>query len=157
MKAKFLLLLLSILRLTSAAQTDLTHLVIQTKDGTKVAYAFTKAPKIAFADDFLILCTDEVNVTYPLIDMEVIKYEACVEAGVKDLKTDELLISFIGDSLLFHTLKANSTVSIYSIGGENVLTRNIHQDGEYSFSLSQLTPGIYLVKIDSLTYKIVKR
>ena len=59
--------------------------------------------------------------------------------------------------MLFPFLKANDLIFIYSTEGRQVLKKTIPQDGEYSFSLSQLTSGIYLVKINMLTYKIVKR
>ena len=62
-----------------------------------------------------------------------------------------------GESLLFPALKANSTVSVYSLNGTLVFKKTIHQNGEYAFPLSNLNAGVYMVNVNGLTYKIMKR
>ena len=157
MKGILLTLLLSVLCLTGAAKSDFTHLVIHAKDGTKVAYALENKPKVTFSETDLIISADNVNVAYPLQDMATIVYETGIESGIIDLQTEEPLFQLVGETLLFHAQNTINTISIYSISGNNILTKTIPQDVEYAFPLSQLTYGVYIVKLNGLTYKIVKR
>jgi hypothetical protein len=59
--------------------------------------------------------------------------------------------------LLFPSLKAGSKVAIHNLGGSLVFSRTIETAGNYSFPLKHLDKGVYLVSVDGLTFKIVKR
>lgn len=158
MKKKISLLLLSLLTLTAWAQQSRTHLIVWAKDGTQVAYALNEQPTITFSETDLQIRTTLIEVNYPLDKMAHFGYETKdIQAGLRDITTDEHIARFVGESLVFPYLEAGSNVSVYTPQGQLLLNKTITAAGEYAFPLSYLTTGVYLVHANGLTNKIVKR
>ena len=153
--------LLSILFLScclfAMADEPKTHLVVWAKDGTKVAYALDDKPKVTFSETDLIITAKGVEVNYTLENMARFTYESSDNTAIRDLKTDKVSFKLEGESLLFPALSANSTVSLHALNGTLVFSKTVTESGEYSFPLSSLNSGVYLVTVNGLTYKIVKR
>ena len=139
------------------AENNPTNLVVWAKDGTKVAYALAEKPKVTFTETDLVITASGVEVNYSLENMVRFTYEDNTSTAIANLQTDESTFKLDGESLLFPALKANSTVSVYSLNGMLVFKKTIHQNGEYAFPLSNLNTGVYMVNVNGLTYKIVKR
>lgn len=149
-------MLLSGFCLLAMADEPKTQLVLWAKDGTQVAYALVEKPKITFTETDVVITANSVNVSYPLENMSRFTYENNT-ATVINLQTDESSFKLDGESLLFPTLKTNSTVSVYSPNGTLVFKKTVRQNGEYAFPLSNLNAGVYMVNVNGLTYKIVKK
>jgi hypothetical protein len=157
MKKRILLLLMSFISLVAVAQQSRTHLIVWSNDGTQVAYAFNEQPKITFSETDLQIKTALVEVSYPLANMARFTYETRDTQGLRDITTDEPIGHFMGESLVFPYLEANSNVAIYTPVGQLLLSKTIVSAGEYAFPLSYLNEGVYLVHVNGLTYKIVKQ
>lgn len=153
----FITLLFSCVCLSSFADEPTTELVIWSIDGTQVAYALVDKPKITFNETDLVISVNDIDIRYNLYYLERITYNNSTGIEKIDLKTDEPLFKLDGESLLFPSLKANSTVSIFSLSGSLVLRKTISCNGEYIFPLSNLNTGVYMVNVNGLTYKITKR
>lgn len=157
MKSKILLSLFLCFSLIAKAEENPTSLVVWAKDGTKVAYALAEKPKITFTETDLIITVKGVEVSYALGNMDRFTYESNDETSIVNLQSDESPLKLSGESLLFPALKVNSTVSIFTPNGTLVFKKTVRQNGEYAFSLSNLNAGVYMVNVNGLTYKIVKR
>lgn len=135
-----------------------TNLVVWKKDGSKVAFALTEKPKVTFNENSLMINTTTVSVSYDLEDMAKFTYEDPGEEGIRNIENDkESSFKFDGEMLLFPSLKAGSKVAIHNLGGVLVFARTIEAAGDYSFPISHLDKGVYVVSVDGLTYRIVKR
>ncbi len=153
-----LLSMIFCLCIVAKAEDNPTNLVVWAKDGTKVAYALTEKPKITFTETDLVITAKGVEVNYSLTNMARFTYEVDgATTSITDLKTGNVTLKINGEILLFPALKANSNVSVYSLNGTFVFQKTIMQNGEYAFPLSNLNAGVYLVKVNGLTYKIVKK
>ena len=158
MKKKLSIILLSFFCLTISAQDGKTHLVIISKDGSRVGYQLTHNPKITFTNTDLEIKTDLLEVNYPLANMARFEYEKeNTPTTLRDISTDETICKFIGESLVFPHLDENSTVAIYTAVGQTILSKTILSAGEYAFPLSNLGVGVYMVNVNGLTYKIVRK
>ena len=61
------------------------------------------------------------------------------------------------DNLLLQHAQAGKTVHVFNIAGKQIITIDVKQDGDVTLSeLNALTAGIYFVKIDNTTIKVVK-
>lgn len=156
MKKIFLLLLLPLSCMVSVANEPLNTLVVWAKDGTKVAYSLNGKPKVTFTKTDLVITTNDVEVNYSLENMLRFTY-GNTETGITNLQTGESSFRIDGESLLFPSLKANSTVTVYSVKGVLIFKKTVNQSGEYSFPIGNLSSGVYMVNVNGLTYKIVKR
>lgn len=139
------------------AEESPTHLYVWAKDGTKVGYALAKKPKITFTETDLIISYTGEEISYSLANMDRFTYESNSESSIRNIQTEEFPYKLNGESLLFPNLKANNTVSIYTLDGSLVFMKTVRQNGEYAFPLSNLKAGVYMVNVNGLTYKIVKR
>lgn len=157
MKTTLMALLLPFFCLTAMADEPKTQLVVWAKDGTKVAYALAEKPKVTFTETDLVITAKGVEVNYSLENMARFTYESSENSAIRNLKTDEVSFKLDGESLLFPSLSANSKVSLHSLNGTLVFSKTVRTAGEYSFPLSGLNTGIYMVTVNGLTYKIVKR
>lgn len=157
MKKELLLSLMLFFSLFAKAEEPAPHLVVWAKDGTKVAYALAEKPKVTFTETDLVITANGVEVNYNLEKMARFTYEDNTSVAITNLQTDESLFKLDGESLLFPALKANSTVSVYSLNGTIVFKKTVRKNGEYAFPLSNLNAGVYMVNVNGLTYKIVKK
>lgn len=157
MKSKLLLSMLLGLSIFAKAENNPSNLVVWAKDGTKVAYALAEKPKVTFTETDLVITAKGVEVNYSLENMSRFTYESNDVSAIINLQTDETPFKLTSGSLLFPALKANSIVSVYSLNGTLVFKKTVRQNGEYAFPLSNLNAGIYMVNVNGLTYKVVKR
>lgn len=152
-----LLLLLPLFSIVAVAEETVEKLVVWAKDGTKVAFALAEKPTITFEESDMIITSNGVEVKYALENMARFTYEKSSTTGITNLNNGESSFKLDGESILFPSLKANSTVSVYTVNGTLVLQETVHSDGEYSFPILSLNTGVYIVNVNGLTYKIVKR
>lgn len=154
--ATLLAIFLIFLPLSLASQEKNTF-VIYAKDGTKTSYALNEQPKLSFTETHLVITTNGIEVNYDLDNMEKFTYEYSESSNVTDLRTDNPIIKLDGENLLLSALPANSSISIYSSNGTLVFQKDIRQAGKYAFPLSNLEKGVYIIKTNSLTHKILKK
>lgn len=138
-----------------AVADDVTQLTVWMKDGTKVAFALSEKPTVTFSETELIITTKENN-HYALESISKFTYES-IPDDIKNLLDDTQAFILDGETLLFPSLKANTTVSITSLNGTSIFKKTVKCDGEYAFPLANLQAGVYFVSVNGLTYKIVKR
>lgn len=154
---KILTVLLSFTYFSAMAGEPKTNLVVWAKDGTQVAYALAEKPKVTFTQTDLVITAKGVEVNYSLENMARFTYEDNDATAITNLQTDKTSVKLDGESLVFPALKSNSTVSFYTLNGTLVFNKTVKTAGEYTFPLSGLNAGVYAVKVNGLTYKIVKR
>lgn len=159
MRTRLIFLLLLSISFASLKANDRYTLCISvhSKDGSNVLYALEEKPKITFTDVDLIITSTGIQVSYPLKDMARLTYENKEVTGIKKIHDDKVSFTHDGESIIFPCLKAKDIVSLYAINGTLIFTKNISTDGEYAFSLSDIEKGVYIVKVNSLTYKIMKK
>lgn len=157
MKSKVMALLLSGVFYSAMADEPKTKLIVWAKDGTKVAYLLAENPKVTFTETDLVIMTNEVEVNYALENMTRFTYESNTNTAIANLQTNGPSFKFDGATLLFPMLKANNTVAVYSLNGALAFKKTIQKDGEYAFSISNLNAGVYIVNVNGLTYKVVKK
>lgn len=151
---KFLSLLLFI-PLSAMAESQM-KLTIWAKDGTQVAYALDEEPKVTFTENSMVISSTKIEVNYPLQDMVRFTYGDEVTA-VSHLRTDKSPFKLDGKSLLFPALRLNSVITVYSQSGTLVFQKTVRQGGEYAFPIDGLVKGVYVVKVNGVTYKFLKR
>ena len=158
MKQILLSLLLALPVADAVAGGEGTTLVVWSKDGSKVVYDLSEEPKHTFTASDLVVSTNGVEVTYPLSSLLRFTYEKKDASSLLDITTGRAS-SFRqdGDCLVFTGLAAGSNVSLRSLNGALVFSKAVQAQGEYSFSLSGLAAGVYLVTVNGTTYKIVKK
>lgn len=158
---RFTMLILAVLISTTKAWADDAqanlYLIVWTKSGQQVGYALDKRPVLTFTDTEMKIKGEGFDVVYALENFLRYTYNDHEPTAIKDIRTDKVMGKFEGESLVFPSLKANSTISVYTPNGVQIFKKTVHEDGEYAFPLSALKAGTYLVNVNGQTYKIMKR
>lgn len=95
--------------------------------------------------------------------IDVLQFHLIAALSTEDFDTSSVFISNpVNNELNIEGLTANvKQVSVYSLLGKQVLSKNVNQQATLSFDVSALSSGMYLVKMQgdkgSFVHKIVKQ
>ena len=134
-----------------------TSLIILFKDQTTQTFELEDMPVITVEGLDLKVATNNADVTIPLKDIVRYYFKVNSITGIDEVNTDQESLDYKNGILVMHGLKAGSVVSIYSLDGKLQQSITVPRDGFYRRSLASLQSGVYIVKANSLSYKIMKR
>lgn len=156
MKRKLLAVLL-LSSLTTMADEPKSQLVVWAKDGTKTYFDLAENPKTTFKDNDLVITSESMTISYPLDQVLRYTYELLTD-GIENISREKtVLISQHGDTLTLENLKPGTTVSLYTVDGRLILTQKADASRSVTISLSSRSEGVYIVKANDLTCKMLKR
>lgn len=136
---------------------DRKFLVVETKDHVKTTYMLARKPQVIFENNTLRILSWDADVTYNLSDVLRFTYETKSVTGVSELRDEQAAVNYEDGQLVISGIKAGASVGVYSIDGKLVQKLTAHRSGTYRLSLVPLPQGVYIVKADNVSYKIMKR
>lgn len=136
---------------------DRNFLVVETKDHVQTTYMLAEKPQVRFEGTNLRVVSAKADVTYKLLDILRFTYEKRSVTGVNELRDAQAAVDYEDGELIISGIKAGGAVGVYSLDGKLVRQLTARHAGTYRLSLSALPKGVYIVKADNATYKIMKR
>lgn len=132
-------------------------LTIHQKSGGQISFGFDDKPVITYTDNYIVLKTTKTNVQYPLESLLKITFnetetavKPVVDAKAPILSLDSYAVNIAG-------AKAGVKVTVYSADGKSVNSYKTSPDGDVSFSIADLTEGVYIIKSENLSIKVIKK
>ena len=157
MKSKIVFTIAVLLALLVGSQTvRAQRLIIWQKDGSKVSFNLDEQPKTTFTADNLVITTATSTLNYPLEKIQRYTYEGGT-LSVHDVKTEGVVISHEGDNIIVKGLAIGKTVAVYRMDGTQPLTKRSDNSNRVMLSLGSLPAGVYMIKVNEITYKFLKR
>ena len=154
MKRLFIILFTMVLSVPSFSQNTLT---IHQKDGQQFSFGFEDKPVITYTDNDLVLKTTKTEVQYPLSSLAKFTFTDLEDAviSIKDdkaaqMELDNYVVSITG-------AKSGVTVSVVGSDGKTLNSYKTDTDGSVTFSIAELPEGVYIIKSENLTCKILKK
>lgn len=135
-------------------------LVVQTRGGGETTFLLADKPEAKFEGNQLRVRSEKADVSFNISDVLRFLYTKRSLVGIDDLEaqTDPTAIDYQQDgTLVISQLRAGAGVGVYSMDGKLVQQLKARHAGTYRLSLSSLPKGVYIVKADNITYKIMKR
>ena len=134
-----------------------TTIVIKTLDGGKAEYLIDKDTKVSIEQPNLIIETDGMVLTYALESMNQVSYgRKFISSGISSLALDEgNPVSMEKEMLFLSGLPENTQVDVYNAEGKIMMSHR--HSGSAQVSLHMLPAGIYFVRFNNETYKILKK
>ena len=144
---------------TPGPQKSGKTLVVLTKDGAKTEFLLGDNPKVLFEGKDLRITSAKADVTYALADILRFTYVNTNPTGINELAEmdDPTEVSYQDGTLVLSQLKEGAVVGVYSLDGKLVQQLRAGHRGTFRLNLSMLPKGVYIVKADTITYKIMKR
>ncbi|MBQ6204808.1 MAG: T9SS type A sorting domain-containing protein [Prevotella sp.] len=157
--ATALLVILMIHTVPAIAQDGVwrTTIIIKTLDGGKAEYLIDKDTKVSIEQPNLVIETDGMVLTYALESMNQVSYgRKFISSGISSPAQDEgNPVSVEKEMLFLSGLSENTQVDVYNAEGKTMMSQRY--SGSAQVSLHMLPTGIYFVKINNETYKILKK
>ena len=154
---KILLTILGLVMVTSlwADEVDNT-LVVKLKNGAETTFVLKDKPNVTFEGTDLKVVTEKETVAFALSDVLRFTYIKKNPSGIDEKVVDPTEVGYKDGVLVISQLKQGASVDIYSLDGKLLRQLTAHRSGTYRLNLSELPKGVYLVKADNVTYKIMK-
>jgi len=136
-------------------------LFILTKDGAHHKFVLEGSrPQVVFEGTSLkVITSSAAETTFALSDIIRFTYDGHEPSGIYDLTVDKnpTEVDYQDGVLIISQLKEGATVDVYGLDGKQVKQLIAVRAGTYRLSLSALPKGVYIVKADKISYKIMKR
>lgn len=152
-----LLLLALILGMAFGMEAQSTQVVVTLNDGTEQNYTMTESDRMYFEDNTILVIEIHEYKSTVRIPLADIRKLTCLETeGTNENEATALSIfpNPVHDALVIRNLQGSQTVNIYALDGR--LMKTFAASGEQAIDISDLAMGIYLVRTESATLKIIK-
>lgn len=140
---------------TTYAQTQ--RLVVWHKDGQKTYYDLAENPKTTFSESDIVITTSSITISYPLD--QVLRYTYDLQtSGIENVNlTKPVRVLQNGNEIVFENLKTNANIQVFSTEGKLLATQVADGRRTITVSLASYPAGVYIVKANGATYKMMKR
>ncbi|MBR0046323.1 MAG: Ig-like domain-containing protein [Bacteroidaceae bacterium] len=136
-------------------------LTIWLANGKRSDIKLSEQINMTFEEEKFIVKSATVDVEYNALDVKKFSLESdgSEETGVQKLMTGETTgtMNFDGNAIRLSGFSPNSIVQLFTVNGQAEGGYRMGQDGSLTISVDGLTRGIHIVKIESITYKIIKK
>jgi len=140
-----------------ADEGTVTSLILLLKDGTTQTFELATQPVITVAGTELKILANNADVSIPLTDVVRYTFQKRSTTGIDEADSNREAIDYNDGVLTLSGLKAGTAVRLFAIDGKLIQTHTVLHDGTYRHSLSTLQKGVYIVKANHTSYKILKR
>ena len=141
--------------MTASAQQDC--LTVWHKDGSKVLFKLSEKPKVTYGDSLVIIQTG-TTVEYAFQAIQKMTFESEEMVGIKEVKSGpEHPFLSDGKTVSFLSADKDLRVTIVQLNGIVVKDITVRRGQQSSLSLRSLPPGVYLLNVNGVTYKIKTR
>ena len=137
------------------------YLVVVQTDGTQTAFALEDQPTLSFKGGDVVVASTNKQVTFSM--QNVANYHFVtknVTTGIQQVENtpqsnDEL--TFSPADATVSGLKAGTRLMVFSINGQLIKTFTATEDGKVNVNLTDLVPGVYIIKTPTKSFKVMKR
>lgn len=133
-------------------------LTIHQKNGEQLSFGFEDKPVIKFTDNEIVLTSAKTELRFQFANVVKLTFDD-IDDAVIGIKADGTKASITLDeyTVSIQGAMADVTVQLIASDGKLLQSYKIGQDGAVTFSIADLPDGTYIINIESLTVKILKR
>lgn len=122
------------------------------------SYTSSMKPKVTFTESSLTVSSKNSEFEYfDLLNFSKITYQDDTNVGISEIHVNDSNFKMDGDVLTFPELKRNSTISVFTLNGTCLRQESNKERNSYKLDISSMRSGVYLVKVNGVTFKIYKK
>lgn len=148
---KIALSLLIALSCISAKAADGKSLFVSFNDGSKIEFALSTLPEVTFGDDKMTVKSTATTASYELWKVSTFTYGTTT--GIKQVENNKF--AFEGDRIIVDG--TNNKVSAFALDGKAIKLSPITAGDKTIINLSELTHGVYIIKINNKSIKVARQ
>lgn len=129
-------------------------LVVKTTDGILSVFNLEKDPVSKFVDDRLVITSSDGVVDFPLENVDSVYYDYSI-SSVGKIHKDEGFFKVIDRKLYFSSGDKEGNLEIYTLSGQTIYSKHINKSNMVVSPLDNISNGIYIVKFNEYSEKII--
>ncbi len=152
-----LLLLVLTIGMACGMAAQSTQMVVTMNDGSVQTYSMMESGRVYFEDNTYLVIEEGSGqdiVRIPMSDIRKITCEEEVGLPENQAAAISILPNPVHDVMMLHNLDGKQTVSIFAIDGR--LMKAFEVSGDEAIDVSAFPVGLYLVRTQSSTLKMIK-
>lgn len=133
-------------------------LVVWHRDGSKVMFLLADQPVIKYIGENVRITSAYTTTEYAYSAVRKMTYELDESTDINNVVQEQSVpFSHERESIIFSSTDKELHVQIFSVKGYIVKNFTVHKNESFKFDLGTLSPDIYIVVVNGVTYKIYKR
>lgn len=141
-------------RTNCLADNEVTTLTVTLTNGEQTHYALWEVPSVKIIGDKLQIRWNKTNIALPIEEVKSFTFNSLLAINEISHVSD---FERYNDTLIFCSSDSKRILTITAANGMTVVSTTIEPNNSATISLSNLTPGVYLLSINGVTSKIVKQ
>ena len=130
-----------------------TTLVIELNDGTTQNYLSDDMPKVSFEEEYICVKSDLIETRFEINNVARFYFEINTD-DIDKVNEQEFSFYYDGNNVIVNGKAC--TICIYDING-TLYYNGQTKDGYNSIDISNYNPGLYIVKANNQSIKIIKK
>ena len=140
------------------------YFVAWLNDGSRTAYALGEHPVVTYSNGKLLLTTQQQQVAYAASDVHkftispsdiTCEGQQPPTTGISTPQQPQLRIH--NGDIHFSGNRACSPINVYTLDGKLLHTTTTDDAGNATISIASHPAGVYIIKTETITHKIIKR
>lgn len=149
------LLLLSMMGLGSSMLAGPSQVTVEFKDLTKKSFVLAESPTFQYKNDSLVI-NGSASTTYSFGQVKKYYFEDGELSKLSSVEANEVRVTYLDNQhVQIEGLKENSQVALFSVLGQ-LIEKKTSQSGEVIQLTLPNTKGVYILKINEQTVKLIK-
>ncbi len=132
----------------SAVRAEQARLVITTKSGMEAIFYIADSPVITYQDNLLVVTAGNDELSTEAADVASFEFFAGDTSGVDQIAIDGSTLS---------GLLPGTPVEVYTFDGQHVASFTVDDSKSVNVDLGSLSPGFYILRTPSASFKIKKQ
>ena len=138
------------------------YFVAWLNDGSRTAYALGQHPVVTYTNGELLLTTTQQQVAYAAGDVRKFTFSvsdiSCdVPTSVASPLEQSQQFSLQQGKVHFSGCPAGSPITVYTLDGKQMQTVTTDETGNATIDIASYPTGVYIIKTETITHKIIKR
>ena len=151
----------SVTNAQTAETEEMKYIIVWDNEGGCISFPLEEKPVFKYnMDESTVSCITTSN-TIDLPINDVCKYtldtKPAPPSSIENETTGEGGMSYASDIIYLSNFKAHTTAYVYTAYGSLIGSYKADAEGNLSISMGNWTSGIYIVKVNNVSYKICKK
>ncbi len=159
MKKSLLLFTLCCITLVGWAADAPKYFAVWLNNGQRIDLLLYEKPTTTFTEGILKFEASGIAIEYEASEVKEFTFESTPSSGIRNVSADgkDCTVRQAGNMLNISGADPYAKINLYNSGGMFVSSHFADGTGSLSVSLEMLGQGVYILKIDTTTLKIIKR
>ena len=144
----------------TAGPEDMKYIIVWDNDGGRISFPLEENPTFKYKiDESIVSCITTSNtIDLPLKDVRkyTLDTQPVTPTSIEDAESEGRM-SYQADRIYLSNFNAYTVAGVYTADGAMVGSYKADAEGSLTIPMGNWTSGVYIVKVNNVSYKIYKK